>query len=479
MPNRHPLPQRDPVTTALNLPCFRRAVGGLSLAVAMLGGFVDSAAANPVREIYNRVTPSMVVVQYVWANEARRQEITAIGLVVGADGLVMTPLITFAPAIPDEQMQDFKIVLPRVDTDHEELDAVFVGRDERYQVAFVRLKEPRDLPVLRFVDRPLEVGEPILSIGMMPKDAGYKTYVNQAFVAARVRGETAAFLVSGPLANVGGVVLNTAGEGVGLVIPQGEAPFFLLDPRLGQVGPNTRFFIPTFEFAPALTDLPTPGQPQRIAFTGIFGMSGLSRDLAEVFGLVGTPAIEIGDVIPDSPAARAGLEKGMIIVGFEGQPLTRGDQPEELGMILNRQILRRKVGETVRFSVIRKRGDNPVEVAVTLGERPAQPNTAKRFYAEDLGYTVRDAVFIDLYRQRLPQTTRGVVVDFIKPNSQAAAARLERGDLVTQMNGNPVTSVDDFRTQYETFRRDRPRDAIVLQIQRPAGTQIIRIEPPQ
>ncbi|MFN4242910.1 MAG: PDZ domain-containing protein [Tepidisphaerales bacterium] len=453
----------------------------LALAAAVLtsASATPAASANPVREIYDRVSPSVVVVQYVWANEARRQEITAVGLVVGEGGLVMTPLITFAPAIPDEQMQDFKIVLPRVDTDHEELDAVFLGRDERNQVAFIRLKEPRDLPVIRFLDRPLEVGEPVLSIGLLPKDAGYKTYVNVASIAARVRGETSAFLVSGPLANVGAVVLNMAGEAVGLVIPQGEAPFFLFDPRLGQTGPNTRFFIPSFEFLPAFSDLPTPGQPQRLPFTGIFGMSGLSRDLAEVFGLVGQPAVEIGDVIPDSPAAKAGLEKGMIIVGFEGQPLTRGDQPEELGMILGRQILRRQVGETVRFSVIRKRGDSPVEVPVTLAERPPQPNTAKRFFAEDLGYTVRDAVFIDLYRQRLPQTTRGVVVDFIKPNSQAATARLERGDLVTQMNGNPVASVDDFRSQYETFRRDRPRDAIVLQVQRPAGTQIIRIEPPQ
>lgn len=457
----------------------RRQLAWILAAATLATLPAGTAAANPVRELYEKVSPSFVVVQYVWANEARRQEITAVGLVVGEGGIVATPLITFSPAIPDEQMTDFKIVIPRVDTDHEELDAVFMGRDERNQLAFLKLKQPKDLPVIRFVDRPIEVGDTVLSVGMLPKDSGYKTYIHLASVAARLRGETTAFMASGPLANVGGAVFNPAGEAIGFVIPQGEAPFFLFDPRLGQQGPNTRFFVPSFEILPAFSNLPTPGVQPSLPFTGIFGLSGLSKDLSDVFGLVGTPAVEIGDVIPDSPAARAGLEKGMIITGFDGKPLTRGDQPEELGMILNRQILRRNVGDTIRFTVIRKRGDIPVEVPLTLAERPAQPNTAKRFFAEDLGYTVRDAVFVDLYRQKLPTTTTGVVVDFIKQNSQAAAARLERGDLVTQMNGLPVTDVAAFRAAYENFRRERPREAIVLLIQRPNGTQTIRIEPPQ
>lgn len=431
------------------------------------------------KSIYEKFSPSLVTVQYVWENEARRQEITALGIVIGEDGLVMTPLITFSPAIPDEQMKDFKIVIPRSDTDHEELEASFLGRDERHQLAFVKLKTPRKLPAVTFEDKPLEVGEQVFSIGMLPKDSGYKTFLNISSVAARLRGETAAYLVGGPLVNVGGIVANASGEAVGFVFPQGESPFFLFDPRLAQGGPQTRFFVPTFEFAPAFAALPVEGKPQQLPFTGIFGLNGLSKDVSEVFGLIGKPAVEIGEVVPGSPAAVAGLEKGMIITELDGQPLERGDQPEELGGILGRKLLRKNVGDTITFTVLKKRGDAPAPIKLTLTERPPQPNTAKRFFAEDLGYTVRETVFIDLYRKKLAPDTKGVVVDFIKPNSQAATARLARADLVTQMNSQPVTDLASFKTAYETFRRDRPKDAIVLQVVREGGTQVLRIEPPQ
>lgn len=461
---------------------FRSAPLLAALLATTLSPLTASAQANPGKAIYEKLSPSLVVVQYVWENEARRQEITAVGIVIGEGGLVVTPLITFSPAIPDEQMKDFKIIIPKQDTDHEELDATFLGRDERHQLAFVKIKDPAKaaaLPIVKFVDKSVDVGDTLFSVGMLPKDSGYKTYLNTATNAVRLRGETAAYLVSGPLVNVGGVVTNTAGDAIGFVFPQGEAPFFLFDPRLAQAGAQTRFFVPTFEFAPGLAAIPEAGKPQSLPFSGIFGLTGLSKDVAEVFGLVGKPAVEIGEVIPNTPAALAGLEKGMIITEIDGQPIERADQPEELGGILGRKLLRKNVGDTVTFTVIKKRGDAPTPVKITLTERPAQPNTAKRFFAEDLGYTARETVFIDLYRKKLPPDTKGVIVDFVKQSSQAATARLARGDLVTQMNGQPVTDLASFRAAYEAFRKERPKEAIVLQVNREGATQILRIEPPQ
>src|SRR2546423_13230522 len=90
-----------------------------------------SSAATPVRayvspeaaqQLYQRVTPSLVAVQYVWQNELGRRELIGAGVIVSEEGLVMAPLPMFGVGVPDEQMKEFKIIVPKEDADPQELD---------------------------------------------------------------------------------------------------------------------------------------------------------------------------------------------------------------------------------------------------------------------------------------------------------------------------------------------------------------------
>ena len=108
-----------------------------------------AAQGLDAQALYDRVTPSLVAVQYIWENELGRQELTGAGIVVGEGGLVMTSLSMFdlplrsgLLRVPDQQLKDFKILLPSQDKDAEEIDAVFQGRDERSNTAFVRSDTP-------------------------------------------------------------------------------------------------------------------------------------------------------------------------------------------------------------------------------------------------------------------------------------------------------------------------------------------------
>ena len=93
-----------------------------------------------LKKLYERVTPSLVAVQFVWESELGRRELVGGGIVVGEDGLVMTSMQMFDLRMPDAQMKEFKIIVPSQTAEHEEIDAVFQGRDERTQTAFVRPK---------------------------------------------------------------------------------------------------------------------------------------------------------------------------------------------------------------------------------------------------------------------------------------------------------------------------------------------------
>ncbi|WP_428939231.1 PDZ domain-containing protein [Fontivita pretiosa] len=458
---------------------------------------VSLGAVDPqlIRDIHERATPSLVVVQYTYEGELGRRELHAAGIVVGDDGLVIASG-TFTPVqIPDEQMTEFKIIIPG--DDQTEIDADFLGRDDRTNIAFIKARPeqpspstqstqpataPRAWTPLRFEDVALAVGEPVICVGLLPKDAGYRSYVTAASVSALLRGPVPQVLVSGEgLCAVGSPVFDGHGRAVGIVHAQENQSPFLNDPRepMAPVFTPPRLFVPASDFLLSLNDPPVKGQPLKYPHIGVAQLSGLKKEVAEYFGLENQPAVQVGDVISGFPADKAGLKRGDIIVKVNGQPLERGDDPDETPLIMTRKIARMKVGQDVTFTVVRGRGQPPREITVTLEERPMQANKAKRFFAEDLGFTARQIVFEDTYVRRLPSDTRGVVVALVKPNSSAQTAKLQHGDLITRLNQSTIESLDDFKSQYQTFRKEQPREAVVLEVLRGVNTQIIRIEPPQ
>ncbi len=466
---------------------FARLIFVVALALAARVSFAadTDTDSKPARELYERVSPSLVVVQYTYDGELGRRDLDGAGLVIGDDGTVTCSIAITPAQLPDEHLKNFKIIIPGgLNSDEVELDATFLGRDERSNLAFVRAKDAskHKWAAVKFEDVKSDVGDVVMSVGLMPKAAGYKTYLVMSHVAAHMRGPTPQVLVGGEgLAAIGSPVFNADGKAIGLVEIQPDQNPVLNDPRnpLGSIMNPPRTFVPTADFLPSLSDLPSEGKPLAVPWTGVSQLTGLKKDVAEYYGLKDVPAVQIGDVIPGAPADKAGVKGGDVITKFNGQPLERGDQPEETWRILSRKISRLKPGTEITLTLMSGKDQPPRDVKVTLAERPKNAARAKRFFAEDLGFSVRDLVFDDTYERKLPQDTPGVMVAFVKPGSSAQSARLAIGDLISQLNGQPVKNVDDFKEQYDAFRKDKPKEALVLEVMRGVNTQVIRIEPPQ
>ena len=471
---------------------MNRATG---LATLILLAFVSPARAGGgvspevAGKLYDRVTPSLVAVKYTWENELSRQELTGAGIVVSDDGLVMTSLSLFDPRvvlIPDEQMKEFKIIIPSQEADPQEIDAVFEGRDERTNMAFVRPKESGKHPwkPLKFEEVPVRVGDPVMSVGLLPEAAGYKSYYMESFVSTTLRGEMPMVLVGGGgLCATGSPVFNADGKAIGIVGAQTGQSIFLQQQRssnaLAAVQNPPKFFTPTRDFQQGLEDPPTAEKPVPLPWIGVPQMQGLNKDLAEVYGLTNQPAVQIAAVIPGAPAEGAGLKQGDVVVKMNGEPLERGDEPDELPVIFRRKLLRMKPGQEVTLSVIRKRGEPQQDIKIKLEEQPKRPYLAKRFFAEDLGFAVREMVFVDAYARRLPQDAKGVIVALMRRQSAAQSAKLEQEDLITQLNGQPVESLEQFKEVYQAARKDKPKGAVVLVVRREGQDDTVRIEPPQ
>ncbi|HEX2973134.1 MAG TPA: hypothetical protein VHP11_12430, partial [Tepidisphaeraceae bacterium] len=120
----------------------------LLLSLATLS-FIASAHALPpdeAQKLYDQVTPSLVVIRYTLDGEFGRREVAGQGIVVSQEGMVITSIAMFPLQFPDEQMKDFKIILPG--DDEKELPAVFLGRDERCDLAFLKTKEKQTWPAI-------------------------------------------------------------------------------------------------------------------------------------------------------------------------------------------------------------------------------------------------------------------------------------------------------------------------------------------
>jgi len=466
---------------------------------------LPAAALSPaeIAKLHKDVSPALVGVQYTWESELGRRELVGAGVVVGEDGLIMCSIAMTPIQMPDEQMKEFKILIPG--DEQKEIDAIFIGRDERTGMTFIKAKEAAaekvgdkpaaektgDKPApktvwkpVKFEDVAVAVGDDVISVGMLPKTASYQSYTVRAMVSANLRGELKHVLVTNEgLAAMGSPVFNAKGQAIGWVGFQPGQRWLLNDPnpesQLASVYAPPRTFIPTKEFSISLTDPPSEGKPLKLSWLGVAQMTGLKKEVAEYYGLTGQPAVNVGDVIPGTPADKAGLKSKDVIVKMDGQPLERGDEPDETAMILMKKMKQLKPGAEITLSIISDPTKPPRDVKLTLTERPRQENQAKRFYAEDLGFTAREIVFDDTYRRKLQADQKGVVIAMIKPSSAAQTGKLDRGDLVTKINGTAVTDVEQFKTAYQDLRKTKPREAIVLEAIRGGSDEIIRIEPPQ
>jgi serine protease Do len=184
---------------------------------------------------------------------------------------------------------------------------------------------------------------------------------------------------------------------------------------------------------------------------GFLGVSiqDLTQDLAISFGLKDRKGALISDVNDDSPAGHAGLKQGDIVTAYQGAPV-------DDAVALQRQVTNTAVGTTVTIRVIRDGQEK--NLTVTIHEQPEPTKTAKA----EAGET--DHAFAGMAVQDLDRDTakgfgvkgnaQGVVVTAVDPDSGAEKAGVMRGDVILEINRQPVKSVTEFEQVSSGLKKD-------------------------
>jgi len=344
------------------------------------------------------------------------------GFVVSADGYIVTNHHVVGEA------DNINVTF----SDGRELEAKLIGTDPQTEIALIKV-EGENLPFLSLGDSSgLKIGDWVVAIG---SPFGLSHTVTTGIVSASGRGnvgivdyadfiQTDAAINPG---NSGGPLLNLNSEVIGMNTA-------ILSRTGGSMGIG--FAIPVNMIKYIETELRNTGTVQR-GFLGV-NIQNLTRDLAEQLEVPSNTGILVSDVQEDSPAAKAGIQRGDVIVGFGGQPVG------EIGSFRSR-ISTTQPGSEVVLTIVRNGEEIQKNVAVGTLAANAQVATAKNGAGEsrELGLNVQNLTS-DVAEQLGYAGEQGVVVTGVAPNSVAARARLEQGDLIQEVNKQPVPNADAF-----------------------------------
>jgi serine protease Do len=328
-------------------------------------------------------------------------------------------------------------------SDGKNYDAKVVGKDQKSDIAVVKIDAGRDLPAVDLGDSDrLEVGEWVMAIG---NPFGLDHTVTSGIVSAKGRNigagpydnfiQTDASINPG---NSGGPLINLRGEVVGI----NSAIFSQSGGNIG-IG----FAIPANAVKELLPQLRDKGKVVR----GFIGASvqKVTPDIADSLGLKQARGALVADVIKGGPAERAGLKPGDIIIEFDRKEIKDSSD-------LPMQVARVAPGMSVQVKVLRD--GKETALPLTVGEMKESEVIAAT-QEGDFGLTVQP-VTPQLAENLGLERAEGLVITAVKRGSAAEEAGLRSGDVITEINRQPIKNLADYNR--ELTRNEKAKSVLLL-----------------
>ncbi|MCR6657213.1 MAG: PDZ domain-containing protein [Opitutus sp.] len=456
------------------------------LRFALLASFLASAAlAADVPALWRERLQSVVAVEFYAETEAERRTGISYGTVIDEQGTIVLPPVAVNPRLTPSQLKDFKVYRPG---EPESTPAEYLGQDPLTGWHFVRAGEAvrkQLVPITRWASRtPREpaLAEDLWGIGLRNKDEDFFPYILKSHVAlVQSLPQRTAILqqeVAGPglpafdmEGNFAGLGLSSFGQNYVQFSNEarGGRPVILVNVE------ESGALLTAGEVLPYLKRVPQNVFGRPLAWLGAYALEPIDREAARFLKLGNQSAAVISEVTAGSPAEAGGLKDRDIILAIDGQTLPRFRPDGAVVQFVGREVLRRRPGDLIRFTVLR--GSERAEVEIRLGEQPKLLLEAERQYFDRLGLTAREFVYDDAVMRRAdPSQLTGVVAHFVKPNGSAAIAGLGTDDWIKEIDGEEIRSFAAAKLKLAAIEADRTRGECVLLVSRGGDTAVLRVK---
>ncbi|MCB1197600.1 MAG: DegQ family serine endoprotease [Deltaproteobacteria bacterium] len=381
-----------------------------------------------------------------------KQQSLGSGFIISEDGYIVTNNHVI------DQADEIKVTIGK----DKEYIAKVVGTDPKTDVALIKIDAKEKLHALAMGDSDdLEVGEIVVAIG---NPFGLSHTVTQGIVSAKERtigfGPYDNFIQTdasinpgnsgGPLLNLKAEVvgINTAihatGQGIGFAIPINLAKNII--PQLEQDGAVTRGWL------------------------GVY-IQPIEENMLESLGLSSVRGALVAKVQVDSPADKAGIEPGDVILKVDGKKITKSaDLPKLIANI--------PVGEKTVITLMRNKKEKDLTVIVGKLEdddaKKVQPDAGKKIEKDKLGMIVSPLSDEDRKAFGLANDTQGLVIRSIEPGSPVQGRGIQVGDLIQELNQQKVP---DLATYEKIMQKMDEKSTVMLKVIQKDGGRLFVIFP--
>jgi serine protease Do len=357
------------------------------------------------------------------------------GFVISRDGYILTNNHVV------EEADQIKVKL----SNGNEYKGKVVGRDPKTDLALLKIEKASDLHPLNLGNsEDLKVGNWVVAVG---SPFGLEQTVTQGIVSAKGR-----VIGSGPYdnfiqtdasinpGNSGGPLINLKGEVVGIntaIVAQGRG-----------IG----FAIPINMAKDIAGQLQNKGHVTR-GWLGVT-IQEVTPDLAKSFGIKENKGALVAQVNPGSPAEKAGIAQGDVILEFDGKKISEAND-------LPRIVASTTVGKLVGLKLSRE--GKVIDRSLKVGEMNEKEEIAKASSShKSLGVAVQNLT-PEIAQELGLKNAAGVVVTQVEPGSPAAEGGLQEGDVIREVNRKPVKNTEDFVQKLE---KAKDQNTVLLFIQR-------------
>jgi serine protease Do len=372
----------------------------------------------------------------------RREQSLGTGFIISPDGYILTNNHVVSGA--DEVMVKL--------SDGREIKGEIKGADEKLDLALIKISDKEAFPSADLGDSDaLEVGEWVMAIG---NPFGLSQTVTAGIVSAkgRVIGngpyddfiQTDASINPG---NSGGPLFSAAGKVIGI------------NTAIIAGGQGIGFAIPINMAKGIITQLRDAGKVTR-GYLGV-RFQPLTADLAKSFGLESEKGALIANVEKDTPAEKAGLKAGDVILEYDGKPVNEGNE-------LPRYVAATPIDKKVKVLVFRD--GKKQEFTVVVGQlKGTDPETAVSGgkESEKLGITVQELTGELAARLNIKDSKGGLVVTEVRPGSPAEEAGTLAGSILVEINGQRPDTMEKYSA---AVARVKKGDVVRLLLKRPDGS---------
>ncbi|KPJ62682.1 hypothetical protein AMJ44_15325 [candidate division WOR-1 bacterium DG_54_3] len=373
--------------------------------------------------VSNTIKPAVVHIEVVQKSGQIKYKSLASGLVVDERGYILTNEHLV------DKAQSITVTLPS----KIEYTGEIIGTDKQTDLAVIKIITDENLfvPKLGNSDE-VKVGVPHLPVE--------NPLIND-FI------QTDAAIDPG---SSGGPLVNLKGEVIGIN-------------SIG-LGRGQGFTIPINTANEVKDKLLTTGTIDR-GWIGI-AIQPLSRDYAKYYKEPDMEGVLISDIIPDSPAEKAGLLPGDVIVEYMGEKVT-AEKEEDLNKF-QFLVSQTKVGEPAQIKIVRY--GTPMTIQIEIA---SQPKVKADEYETDFGFTVKE-ITDAIYRLYMLDDKEGVLVSFVEVGGAASTAKLHEDDIIKKVGEFEIKNLDDFK---ESFKQVKDEKQIMLTVKRGKSKRFVLLLP--